>query len=179
MKLVILDRDGVINEDSDNYIRSTNDCIPIAGSIESIVKFNNAGFTVSVATNQSGLARNYFSLPVLHQIHYKLQCLVAEQGGEIDTFFFCPHSPDDNCACRKPKAGIFQYISNYYGLDLDHVPAIGDSERDLIASTQVDAKPILVLTGKGNHTLKSINNNHYPVYENLLEVSRQIIGKQK
>jgi D-glycero-D-manno-heptose 1,7-bisphosphate phosphatase len=153
MKLIILDRDGVINEDSDEYIKSPEEFIPIPGSLEAITRLNHAGYMVLVATNQSGIARGLFSMETLNQIHDKLKQLLNAYGGRIDGIFFCPHGPEDKCHCRKPQPGLYEEIAQRLDIDLFEVPAVGDSLRDLQAAQLVGATPILVRTGKGERTL--------------------------
>jgi D-glycero-D-manno-heptose 1,7-bisphosphate phosphatase len=152
MKLVILDRDGVINHDSDLYIKSPDEWRPIPGSLDAIAKLNQWGYRVVVATNQSGIGRGLFEMDTLNAIHEKMFKAVAQAGGRIDAVFFCPHTNADKCTCRKPKAGMLEEIASRYNVDLDGVPAIGDSLRDLQAAVTVHAQPILVLTGKGKKT---------------------------
>jgi D-glycero-D-manno-heptose 1,7-bisphosphate phosphatase len=152
MKLVILDRDGVINFDSDLYIKSPEEWKPIPGSLDAIAKLNQWGYRVVVATNQSGIGRGLFEMDTLNAIHEKMMKAVAQAGGRIDAIFFCPHTNADKCACRKPKAGMLEEIASRYNADLEGVPAIGDSLRDLEAAIAVRAQPILVLTGKGKKT---------------------------
>lgn len=167
-KLIILDRDGVINQDSDNFIKSEEEWIPLPGSLEAIAKLNHAGYIVTVATNQSGLARGLFDVETLNAMHQKMRTLLARFGGQVDGIFFCPHGPDDNCECRKPKPGMYKEISERFGIPLKDVPVIGDSGRDLEAAIAVGAKPILVRTGKGERTLASDEKWHQlPVYDNL------------
>ncbi len=155
MKLIILDRDGVINHDSDEYIKSPDEWVPIPGSLESIARLNHAGHTVVVATNQSGIGRGLFNLDTLQQIHKKMQQEVARVGGKIDAIFFCPHTPDDHCDCRKPKPGLLLDIAKKFNCDLTDVPAVGDSLRDIDAAQAVGARPVLVRTGKGEAVVKS------------------------
>lgn len=152
MRLVILDRDGVINEDSDDYIKSPAEWHPIPGSLEAIARLNQAGYRVVVASNQSGVGRGLFSMETLMAIHEKMQRQLALVGGEIEAIFFCPHTPEDNCLCRKPKPGLLEDIATRLNIDLTDVPAIGDSLRDLEAARAVGARPILVRTGKGKAT---------------------------
>lgn len=152
MKLVILDRDGVINFDSDQYIKSPDEWRPIPGSLEAIARLNQWGYRVVVATNQSGIGRGLFEMDTLNAIHDKMMKAVAQAGGRIDGIFFCPHTNADRCQCRKPKPGLYEEIATRYNADLAGVPAIGDSLRDLKAAEAVEAQPILVLTGKGNKT---------------------------
>jgi len=154
MKLVILDRDGVINYDSDEYIKSPEEWVPIPGSLEAISRLHREGYTVVVASNQSGVARGLFSMDLLAKIHDKMLNAVRAKGGEIDAIFFCPHGPDDRCRCRKPLPGLFEEISTRLNRDLEGVFAIGDSERDVIAARALRARPVLVRTGKGERTLK-------------------------
>lgn len=152
MKLIILDRDGVINEDADDYIKSSEEWIPIPGSLEAIARLNHAGYRVMVATNQSGLRRGLLDMEALNRIHEKMHRLVYEAGGSIDAIFFCPDTDDANYD-RKPNPGMLKDIGQRLKMKLEDVPAVGDSLRDLKAAQAVGAKPILVLTGKGEHTL--------------------------
>lgn len=170
MKLVILDRDGVINEDSDEYIKSVDEFRFIPGSLEAIARLNQAGYRVAVATNQSGLARGYFDLDTLNSMHGKLRRALAAVGGHIEMIAFCPHGPDDQCACRKPLPGLLREIGERLGQDLAGVPCVGDSLRDIEAARCVGASPILVRTGKGERTLaKTDALQGVPVYRDLSE----------
>jgi len=155
LQLIILDRDGVINQDSDAYIKSPDEWVPIPGSLESIARLNSAGYTVVVATNQSGVGRGLFDLATLQRIHEKMTHELVRVGGKIDAIFFCPHTPDDHCDCRKPKPGLLQKIEKKYACNLTGVPAVGDSLRDIEAAQAVGAKPVLVRTGKGAAVAKS------------------------
>ena len=148
-QLIILDRDGVINEDSDNFIKSPEEWLPIPGSLDAIARLTRAQFQIVVATNQSGLARGLFDMEMLNRIHEKMHREVNAAGGRIDAVFFCPHGPDDGCDCRKPKTGLMKDISKHLRCDLTDVPAVGDSLRDLQSAQAVGARPILVRTGKG------------------------------
>jgi D-glycero-D-manno-heptose 1,7-bisphosphate phosphatase len=152
MKLIILDRDGVINQDSDLYIKSPEEWIPLPGSLEAIARLNQWGYRVVVATNQSGIGRGLFGMDTINAIHDKMIKAASHVGGSIDAIFFCPHTNADNCACRKPKPGMFEEIAARYNIDLAGVPAVGDSLRDLQAAASVGAQPLLVLTGKGKKT---------------------------
>ena len=152
MKLIILDRDGVINYDSDQFIKNPEEWKPIPGSLEAIARLNQAGYRVVVATNQSGIGRGLFDMPMLNSIHDKMHKSLAQVGGRIDAIFFCPHANDANCACRKPKSGMIEEIAARYGVSLKDVPAVGDSLRDLEAAARLGAQPYLVLTGKGAKT---------------------------
>ncbi len=152
MKLIILDRDGVINYDSDQFIKSPEEWKPLPGSLEAIARLTQAGYRVVVATNQSGVGRGLFDMPMLNAIHEKMHKACAQAGGRIDAVFFCPHAADANCECRKPKSGMIREIAERFGMDLDGVPSVGDSLRDLEASVRLGAQPVLVLTGKGVKT---------------------------
>ena len=155
MKLVVLDRDGVINADSDQYIKSPEEWKPIAGSLEAIARLTQAGFHVVVATNQSGVGRGLFDMATLNAMHDKMHKAAGQLGGRIDAVFFCPHAHDAGCACRKPKPGMLLEIAGRFDIALDTVPVIGDSLRDLQAASAAGGRPILVLTGKGEQTLKA------------------------
>ncbi len=155
MKLVILDRDGVINEDSESYIKSPDEWHPIPGSLEAISNLNQHGFRVIVATNQSGVGRGLFEMSALNEIHARMHRAVASVGGKIDAVFFCPHTPEDNCPCRKPKPGMFDEISARFGIDLSAVPTIGDTRRDLEAGQAAGCSLMLVRTGKGRRTIEA------------------------
>lgn len=152
MKLVILDRDGVVNHDSDDFIKSPSEWIPIPGSLEAIARLNQAGYRVIVASNQSGVARGLFSIVILNAIHKKMHEAAQQVGAHIDAIFFCPHAADDNCDCRKPKPGMLQDIAKRFNVSLRNVPAVGDSLRDLQAGFVSGCTPYLVLTGKGKIT---------------------------
>jgi D-glycero-D-manno-heptose 1,7-bisphosphate phosphatase len=152
VKLVILDRDGVINFDSDQFIKSPDEWKPIPGSLEAIARLNHSGYHVVVATNQSGVGRGLFDMAMLNAIHDKMYRALSHYGGRIDAVFYCPCAADHNCECRKPKPGMFQEISQRFGLGLAGMPAIGDSLRDLQAAHTAGAQPMLVLTGKGRKT---------------------------
>jgi D-glycero-D-manno-heptose 1,7-bisphosphate phosphatase len=153
-KLIILDRDGVINHDSDLYIKSPDEWVPIPGSLEAIARLNQWGYRVVVCTNQSGIGRGLYGMDTLNAIHDKMIKAVAHVGGSIDAVFFCPHTNADNCECRKPKPGMLKEIAARYNLSLAGVPVVGDALRDLESAVAVGAQPILVLTGKGRKTEK-------------------------
>jgi D-glycero-D-manno-heptose 1,7-bisphosphate phosphatase len=153
MKLIILDRDGVINYDSDQFIKNPEEWRPIPGSLEAIARLNQYGYRVVVATNQSGIGRGLFDMTMLNAIHDKMHKACALAGARIDAVFFCPHAADSNCHCRKPKSGMLEEIAARYSLaNLRGVPAVGDSLRDLQSAAAVGAMPVLVLTGKGTKT---------------------------
>jgi D-glycero-D-manno-heptose 1,7-bisphosphate phosphatase len=153
MKLIILDRDGTINEDRDDFVKSADEWVPLPGALEAIARLNHAGWHVVVASNQSGLGRGLFDVAALNAMHAKMHKLLAVHGGKIDAVFYCPHTPDDGCTCRKPLPGLFEQIMERYGLDgatsVSGVHAVGDSLRDLQAGASAGCLPHLVLTGKG------------------------------
>ncbi len=184
-RLIILDRDGVINEDSDAFIKSPDEWQPIAGSLEAISKLHKQQYTVVVISNQSGVARGLLSVNALNRIHQKMLDEVHQHGGEISAIFFCQHGPDDDCDCRKPKPGLFHEVGRRLSHDLGDVPAVGDSIRDLEAAEAAGAIPILVRTGKGQRSLKMIAEgdapefcSKVPVYENLLEYVEELLAGQ-
>jgi D-glycero-D-manno-heptose 1,7-bisphosphate phosphatase len=148
-KLVILDRDGTINADSDDYVKSPEEWQPLPGALEAIARLNHAGWHVVVASNQSGLGRGLFDMATLNAIHVKMNRALTPFGGRIEAVFFCPHAPEDGCQCRKPLPGLYRQIGERYGVELKGVPAVGDSIRDLQAATAAGCEPHLVLTGKG------------------------------
>jgi D-glycero-D-manno-heptose 1,7-bisphosphate phosphatase len=168
MKLIILDRDGVINYDSAQFIKSPDEWKPIPGSLEAIARLTREGWRVVVATNQSGLARGLFEMATLNAIHAKMHKATAQAGGRIEAVFYCPHSADMNCECRKPKSGMLNEIATRYASDLKGVPAVGDSLRDLQAAASVGARPLLVKTGKGERTLAAGDlPSDTPVFDDL------------
>ena len=154
VKLIVLDRDGVINHDSEKFIKSPDEWRPIPGSLEAIARLNHAGYRVVVATNQSGVARGLLNIGTLNAIHEKMHKALAVAGGRVDAIFYCPHSAEACCECRKPKAGMLKEIGIRFGADLTGVPVVGDGLRDLKAAELVGAQPMLVLTGKGERTLR-------------------------
>ncbi len=151
-KLIILDRDGVINQDSDQYVKSVDEWVPIPGSIDAIVRLCHAGYKVIVATNQSGLGRGYFQLPDLDAMHAKMNALIEAAGGKLDGIFYCPHSPDAHCDCRKPLPGLIHQAERLLNLSAKGSIMVGDSLRDLQAGQQAGCIAMLVLTGKGRKT---------------------------
>lgn len=180
MNLIILDRDGVINEDSDNYIKSPEEFIPLPGSLEAIARLHRAGYSVVVATNQSGIARGYFDVDTLNLMHEKLSQMLATHGGQLDGIFYCPHGPDDACECRKPKPGLLLDIKARFNTVMQDVPLVGDSLRDLQAARAVGAKPILVRTGKGERTIaKGEGLDGVPVYADLAAFVDSLLAKNK
>lgn len=178
MKLIILDRDGVINEDSDDFIKSPDEWQPVPGSMEAIARLTLNDYHIVVVTNQSGVARGLYDLDTLMRIHDKMHKLVGEAGGKIDAVLYCPHGPDDGCDCRKPKPGMFEEIGRRLNVDLTGVPAVGDSLRDLQAAQAVGAQPLLVRTGKGERTLQKPESiKGIPVFDNLAAVVDELLKK--
>nr|WP_272912627.1 D-glycero-beta-D-manno-heptose 1,7-bisphosphate 7-phosphatase [Pseudomonas syringae] len=173
--MLILDRDGVINHDSDTYIKSVAEWLPIPGSIEAIAALSKAGWTVAVATNQSGIARGYYDLATLDAMHVRLRKLVAEQGGELGLIVYCPHGPDDGCTCRKPKPGMLQAIARHYAADLKGLWFVGDSKGDLQAALAVDSQPVLVMTGKGRKTREGGVPAGTLIFDDLAAVAAELI----
>ncbi len=152
MKLIVLDRDGVINVDSEQFIKSPDEWKPIPGSLEAIARLNESGWRVVVASNQSGVGRGLFDMDTLNAINEKMTKAIGQAGGRLDAIFFCPHSADSTCDCRKPRPGMFLQIAERFNVDMRGVPVVGDSLRDLQAGVAVGCQPYLVLTGKGAKT---------------------------
>ncbi|MDT8281677.1 MAG: D-glycero-beta-D-manno-heptose 1,7-bisphosphate 7-phosphatase [Gammaproteobacteria bacterium] len=180
MKLIVLDRDGVINHDSDAYIKSKEEWQPIEGSLEAIARLNHSGYTVVVASNQSGLARGHFEIEGLTAIHQKMDELLAKIGGRIDAVFYCPHGPDDACDCRKPKPGMLLQIGQRFNVSLNEVIFIGDSISDVKAASNACAKPVLVRTGKGMKAEKILRSecnsaDSVPVFDDLAAAVEAIL----
>ena len=180
-RLIILDRDGVINHDSDEFVKSPSEWEPIDGSIEAIAELSNAGFTVAVATNQSGVGRKLIDLPTLEAIHKKMRQAVTDAGGDLGRIVFCPHHPDDNCDCRKPNPGLFNKLARQYGVPLNRVPMVGDSERDMVAAKAASGRPILVLTGNGQTTAAHLaeKNEEVETYPDLQAVAKELIASSR
>jgi D-glycero-D-manno-heptose 1,7-bisphosphate phosphatase len=177
MKLVVLDRDGVVNFDSVNFIKNTNEWIPIPGSLEAIALLNQSGYRVVIATNQSGISRGLFDMVTLNAIHDKMHKALGQLGGRVDAIFYCPHSADDNCSCRKPKPGMMEEIGHRFGMDMKGVPMVGDALRDLQAGAALGMQPILVRTGKGEETLAAGGLPEGTlVFANLAETVQHIIS---
>ena len=173
MRLVILDRDGVINHDDEVHIRSPEEWIPITGSLEAIARLNHAGFRMVVATNQSGISRKYFDVETLGRIHEKMMRMLSDLGGSIEAVFFCPHTPRDRCKCRKPKPGLLYDIASHLRISLEGVAFIGDSKRDVDAALAVGARPILVRTGNGLETEPQVEG--IEVFDDLAAVADRLI----
>lgn len=177
--LIILDRDGVINYDSVDYIKNPDEWIVIPNSLEAIAKLNAAGHTVVVATNQSGIGRGYYSLETLEKIHEKMRSELAKKGGHLDGIYFCPHTPEDHCECRKPKPGLFHKIAEDFAIDLRTAIAVGDSLRDLQAAQTANCPSVLVKTGNGAETFTTRADliADIPVYEDLSAFVTAILKK--
>jgi D-glycero-D-manno-heptose 1,7-bisphosphate phosphatase len=161
-KLVILDRDGTINQDSDDYVKSADEWLALPDALEAIARLNHAGWRVVVASNQSGLGRGLFDVAALNAMHAKMHKLLAAAGGRIDAVFYCPHSPEETCNCRKPLPGLFEQIGDRFGVDLKEVHAVGDSLRDAQAASASGCIPHLVLTGKGEQFVGQALPNTFP-----------------
>lgn len=169
MKLIILDRDGVINFDSPDYIKSPDEWHPIPGSLEAIAELKRHDYKVAIATNQSGVGRGYYDLTILSQIHKKMMREIQKMGGYIDVLFFCPHLPDQQCICRKPKPGLLIQIGQYFQTDLRQAVMIGDSKRDIEAANAVGTKGILIATEK------LIDFPDVPIFQNLSQAVQSIL----
>lgn len=180
MKLVILDRDGVINYDSPHYIKSPDEWQPIPGSLEAIALLNQSGYRVAIATNQSGISRGLYDMATLNAIHDKMHRSLGQFGGRIDALFYCPHANEHLCNCRKPRSGMIEEISSRFGIDIEGVPCVGDSLRDLVAGAALGAQPILVLTGKGQESLEAggLPEGTW-VCKDLAEAVQKIIAEDK
>ncbi|MBT8143674.1 MAG: D-glycero-beta-D-manno-heptose 1,7-bisphosphate 7-phosphatase [Gammaproteobacteria bacterium] len=180
-RLVILDRDGTINRDSPSYIRCASDFQALPGSLEAIARFNQAGWRVAIATNQSGLGRGYFTISDLHDMHKRLHRELAAVGGSIDGIFFCPHTPQDGCQCRKPQPGLLLEVARRFDTALAGVPVIGDSQRDLQAAQTVGARPILVRTGNGSDAESQLNaaGDQVETYDTLAAAADAILSEDE
>ncbi len=176
---VLLDRDGVINIDSDDYIKSAEEWIPIPQSIEAIALFCKQGYKVVVITNQSGLGRGFYDRAALDKMHHKMTRLVVAQGGEIDSIYYCPHIPEDNCECRKPKPGMLNQFAKDKNRALADIYFVGDKLADINAATSAGARPILVKTGKGKTTLMNNPGIKHPIFENLYDATKYIVSAEK
>lgn len=174
--LIVLDRDGVINYESDNYIKSPDEWIPIPGSLEAIAGLKNAGHTVVVATNQSGIGRGYYTHEILADIHQKFSNLLSELGTQVDGIFYCPHRPDEYCGCRKPQPGLFHQIASEHGADWSNSITVGDALRDIQAAQAVGCPAVLVRTGRGKQTEeKQEGLGNTEVFNDLAHFSRKIL----
>ncbi|QSB01523.1 D-glycero-beta-D-manno-heptose 1,7-bisphosphate 7-phosphatase [Methylomonas sp. EFPC1] len=175
-RYVILDRDGTINVDSDDFIKSPEEWLPLAGSLEAIALLNRHGYKVVVITNQSGIARGLFDLATLAAIHAKMRQLASQADGHIEAIYFCPHGPNDTCDCRKPLDGLFRRFAADTQADLSRTYAIGDSLRDIQAAESAGAKPILVKTGKGEKTALNNPQRNVPIFDNLYDAATHIVS---
>ena len=175
-RMIILDRDGVINQDSDKYIKNADEWIPIPGSLEAIKRLKKAGYLVTVATNQSGIARGLFSEDDLKTIHDKMHRMLAARGVSIDGVFYCPHGPQENCICRKPKPGLLIQIARKFNINLSDTPYVGDNIGDIKAAEIANARPILVRTGKGEHVMQNYPEAiNVPTYDDLAHFVRETL----
>ena len=182
MSLIILDRDGVINEDSDDFIKSADEWLPIEGSLEAIAQFKHAGYSIAVATNQSGIARGLYDLETLHSMHKKMAEMLESIGGSVDAIFYCPHLPSARCSCRKPKPGMLLDIAKRFECDsLKGVYYVGDSYRDIEAARAAGAVPVLVKTGKGERTIEACSAEELAdvlIFDDLISVANNVLVKK-
>lgn len=177
--LVVLDRDGVINRDSAEFIKTADEWVPLSGSLEAIAALTRAGFTVVVATNQSGVGRGLISAAALREINNAMQKGIDRAGGQLAGIFICPHRPEDNCSCRKPRPGLLHQIEAQFGCSLKGRPVIGDSARDIEAAQAVGARPILVRTGNGSETERGFRgNSSVEIYDDLAAAAISLIGSR-
>lgn len=183
-KLLILDRDGVINVESSEFVKSPEEWIPIKGSLEAIGRLSQAGFEIVVITNQSGIGRGYFSADMLAKMHARMIDFVQQYGGKIQSILFCPHTAEDNCDCRKPKDGMYKELAERLNISFGNVYSVGDSVRDLLAAKSAGANPVLVKTGNGKKSLKEIDNspelglNQAPVFDNLSSFADALLNNE-
>ncbi len=182
LKLVILDRDGTINQDSEEFVKSPAEWEPLPGALEAIARLNHAGWHVVVASNQSGLGRGLFDVDMLNAIHAKMHKALAAVGGRIDAVFYCPHAPTEGCRCRKPESGLFEQIGERYGIELQGVPSVGDTLRDVQAGAAVGCEPHLVLTGKGaafrDRALPEGFPGHTQVHADLAAFAQALLARE-
>jgi D-glycero-D-manno-heptose 1,7-bisphosphate phosphatase len=183
MKLVILDRDGTINADSEEFIKAPEEWTPLPGALEAIARLNHAGWHTVIASNQSGLGRGLFDVAALNAIHAKMHKMLSAQGGRIDAVFYCPHGPDEGCQCRKPSPGLFEQIAERFGVELRGTPVVGDGLRDLQAGVTAGCEPHLVLTGKGRAFAGRSLPDTFPagtmVHEDLGAFADWLIARQQ
>lgn len=176
MKLILLDRDGVINRDSPNYVKTPEEWIPIEGSLEAIAQLYKAGWHIYVVSNQSVLGRGLLTINTLISIHEKMQQLLSQHGANVDALFFCPHRPEDQCRCRKPRTALLEDIALRLQISLVDVPFVGDTEKDINAAKVVGARPMLVRSGQGNATLERGDvPSDVPVFDDLLAATRNLL----
>jgi len=183
-KLLILDRDGVINQESPDFIKSPDEWIPLKGSLEAIGQLSQAGYDIVIITNQSGIGRGLLSADMLAKIHARLIDHVQQHGGRIQSILFCPHTPEADCECRKPNDGMYSELAFRLGISFNNVYSVGDSVRDLLAAQSAGAKPVLVKTGNGKKSLKEIESNpeldlqSAPVFDNLAHFADAILNNE-
>ena len=178
-RMIILDRDGVINHMGDDDISTVDDLDPIAGSLEAISRLKKAGYLVTIASNHSGIARGLYSENVLQQMQEKLQRMLSSRGASIDGFFHCPHGPEANCICRKPKPGLLFQIAKQFEIDLAETPLVGDNISDIQAAKMANAKPVLVRTGKGEYVMQNFPEAlDVPVYDDLAHFVRETLRRK-
>ena len=175
MKLVILDRNGTINVHREDFVKSDTEWTPLPGALEAVARLNHAGWHVVIASNQSGLGRGLFDMASLNAMHAKMHKMLAAVGGRVDAVFYCPHSPDEGCDCRKPKPGLLRAIAEHYQASLEGIWFVGDSQSDLQAALAVDAQPVLVKTGKGERTLEKSVPASTLIYDDLAAIARALI----
>ena len=183
MQLIILDRDGVINENSPDYIKAPEEWIPIPGSLEAIARMCRAEYRIVIISNQSGAGRGLFTIDTLNRIHTRMLEHIQQKGGEIDAIMICPHTPADNCNCRKPKPGMFLELARRLKINLNQVPAVGDSLRDIEAARAAGASPVLVRTGEGRRSIEQNAKQEVlgavPVFDNLAEFADDFLRKNR
>ncbi len=177
-KLIVLDRDGVINHDTENYIKTPEEWRPLRGSLDAIAALNAAGFRVVVVSNQSGIGRGFFSEIVLDEIHRKMTTAVAAAGGTIAGIYYCPHTPDDGCDCRKPLPGLLDRVKDDFGVSLAGIPFVGDKVVDIELARRVGARPILVLTGYGQSTLAALDDSEIETFPDLASAASALIAER-
>ncbi len=177
-KLIVLDRDGVINHDSEDYIKTPEEWRPLSGSLDAIAALTAAGFRIVVVSNQSGIGRGLFSEAVLDEIHRKMTSAVEAAGGAIAGIYYCPHAPDDGCNCRKPRPGLLERIRDDFNVSLSGIPFIGDKAADMTLARRVGARPILVLTGYGRATLASLHDTEVEAFSDLASAASALLGER-
>lgn len=175
---VLLDRDGVINQDNSNFVRTPDALIPLPGSLDAIRRLKEAGWLVAVCTNQSGVGRGLYSLNDLQAIHGRLRQLLAEHDTSVDGIYACPHHPDDGCDCRKPKPGLLLRAARELPIDLAASFMVGDAGRDLEAGIRAGCSPVLVLTGKGRQTRQEPVAASIPSYDCLADFVDSLLQGQ-
>ncbi len=176
-KVVILDRDGVINEDSDAYIKSVDEWVPVPGSLEAIARLHKAGILLGIATNQSGVGRGLFSIDTLCDIHRHMLQEIVEHGGFVQHIFYCVHTPEDGCDCRKPKPGLLYQAAEYFACGLGNMTYVGDKVSDIQAARAAGVRPVLVRSGYGAKTEQNMDASELPpVYDDLAAFTDALLG---